>query len=276
MEGYAYYNGKIGKCRDISIPLTDRLIYFGDGIYEVMIGRSNMLFLPEDHIDRLFFGINELNIYCAFSKDDLISLIYRLINISGYESYMIYISVSRDADERTHSYIDCTSANLLIIIKEFSLSKSDGLKLITLNDDRYNYCHIKTVNLLPSVIAATKAQIAGCDEAVFIRGGIVTECAHSNIFIIKNETLITHPISSSILPGVTRKHLIKIAKDLKIPVIERGFTKSELMTSDEVIVTSTTKFANEAKIIDGNSVGGKSQRLLEELKRYILDLYQKI
>lgn len=276
MEGYAYYNGKIGKCRDISIPLTDRLIYFGDGIYEVMIGRSNMLFLPEDHIDRLFFGINELNIYCAFSKDDLISLVYRLINISGYESYMIYISVSRDADERTHSYIDCTSANLLIIIKEFSLSKSDGLKLITLNDDRYNYCHIKTVNLLPSVIAATKAQIAGCDEAVFIRGGIVTECAHSNIFIIKNETLITHPISSSILPGVTRKHLIKIAKDLKIPVIERGFTKSELMTSDEVIVTSTTKFANEAKIIDGNSVGGKSQRLLEELKRYILDLYQKI
>lgn len=276
MEGYAYYNGKIGKCRDISIPLTDRLIYFGDGIYEVMIGRSNMLFLPEDHIDRLFFGINELNIYCAFSKDDLISLIYRLINISGYESYMIYISVSRDADERTHSYIDCTSANLLIIIKEFSLSKSDGLKLITLNDDRYNYCHIKTVNLLPSVIAATKAQIAGCDEAVFIRGGIVTECAHSNIFIIKNETLITHPISSSILPGVTRKHLIKIAKDLKIPVIESGFTKSELMTSDEVIVTSTTKFANEAKIIDGHFVGGKNKRLLEELKRHILDLYQKI
>ena len=276
MEGYAYYNGKIGKCRDISIPLTDRLIYFGDGIYEVMIGRSNMLFLPEDHIDRLFFGINELNIYCAFSKDDLISLIYRLINISGYESYMIYISVSRDADERTHSYIDCTSANLLIIIKEFSLSKSDGLKLITLNDDRYNYCHIKTVNLLPSVIAATKAQIAGCDEAVFIRGGIVTECAHSNIFIIKNETLITHPISSSILPGVTRKHLIKIAGELGVPVIERGFTKSELMTSDEVIVTSTTKFANEAKIIDGHFVGGKNKRLLEELKRHILDLYQKI
>lgn len=276
MEGYAYYNGKIGKCRDISIPLTDRLIYFGDGIYEVMIGRSNMLFLPEDHIDRLFFGINELNIYCAFSKDDIISLIYRLISISGYESYMIYISVSRDADERTHSYIDCTSANLLIIIKEFSLPRYDGLKLITLNDDRYNYCHIKTVNLLPSVIAATKAQIAGCDEAVFIRGGIVTECAHSNIFIIKNETLITHPISPSILPGVTRKHLIKIAKDLKIPVIERGFTKSELMTSDEVIVTSTTKFANEAKIIDGHFVGGKNKRLLEELKRHILDLYQKI
>lgn len=276
MEGYAYYNGKIGKSRDISVPLTDRLIYFGDGVYEVIIGRSNKLFLPEDHFNRLFSGIKELNIYNTFSKDDILSIIYRLINISGYKSYTIYISVSRDSDERSHSYIDCTTANLLVIIREFSPSKSDGLKLITLNDDRYNYCHIKTVNLLPSVIAATKAQIEGCDEAVFVRNGIVTECAHSNIFIIKDETLITHPLSSSILPGVTRKHLIKIAADLGIPVIERGFTKDELITSDEIIVTSTTRFANEAKAVDGNIVGGKSKRMLEELKERLFNLYQKI
>ena len=276
MEGYAYYNGKIGRCDDISIPLTDRLIYFGDGVYDVILGHSGRMFLPDDHIDRLVKSMARLNIIHNLSKKELISLIYKLINISGYKSYLIYISCSRGADERRHSYLDCTSVNLLITIREFYPQFSGALNLITMDDSRYDYCNIKTVNLIPSVIAATKAEMQGCDEAIFIKDGIITECAHSNIFILKDNNLITHPESSCILSGITRKYLIKIAAECGISIVERGFTQEELFDADEVIVTSTTKFVKEALTINGICVGGKNPGLLSTLKNHLFDLYHNI
>ena len=276
MEGYAYYNGKIGRCDDISIPLTDRLIYFGDGVYDVITGHSGKLFLLEDHINRLFSGMKSLNMICSFTKDDLISLIYMLIDISQYQSYLVYISCSRSLDERQHSYLNCTSTNLLITIKRFTLQDKDTLKLIVTADRRYNYCNIKTINLLPSVIAATSAEMEGCDEAIFVRDGIVTECAHSNIFIIKDNKLVTHPESSLILSGITRKYLIKTAAEYNINIIERGFTLEELLNADEVIVTSTTKLAKKATSVNGYVVGGKNTELFSKLSHAIRHSYQNI
>ena len=276
MEGYAYYNGKIGRCSDISIPLSDRLIYFGDGVYDVMIGHSEKLFLADEHIERLFYGIKTLNMQFSLSKEQILSLVNLLITISGYDSYLIYISVSRGASERKHSYINCSATNLLITIKKFSFSNCIPLNLITLQDDRYDYCNIKTVNLLPSVIAATKAEISGCDEAVFVKNGIVTECARSNIFILKQGKLITHPLSSAILPGIIRNYLIKTAAVFEIPVAEREFSIDEMLDADEVIVTSTTKMIAEAKSIDGIPVGGRNPSLLAKMKTALLNSYQNI
>lgn len=276
MEGYAYYNGTIGRCSDISIPLSDRLIYFGDGVYDVMIGHSGRLFLANDHIERLFSGIKALNICFSMKKEDILDIVYRLIKLSGYKSYLVYISVSRDADERRHSYIDCAIANLLVTIKEFSFSHNNALKLITVPDNRYGYCNIKTVNLLPSVMAATKAEAMGCDEAVFVKNGIVTECAHSNIFIIKDEKLITHPESCDILPGIIRKFIIKNAAVLGFLVAERGFTVDEIIDADEVVVTSTTKLAAIANSVNGIAVGGKSKYIANALIDALFKSYQNI
>jgi D-alanine transaminase len=276
MEGYAYYNGKIGRCDDISIPLSDRLIYFGDGVYDVMIGHSGKLFLVDDHIERLFSGISALNIYFSMRKDDILDVVNRLIKLSEYKSYLVYISVSRDADERKHSYIDCTSANLLVTIKEFSFSYTNDLKLITMPDNRYGYCNIKTVNLLPSVMASTKAEAMGCDEAVFVRNGTITECAHSNIFIIKDEMLITHPESCHILPGIIRKFILKNAAVWGITAIEREFSADELIDADEVLVTSTTKLAKRAESINGIKVGGKNSEIANTLIDTLFDSYRNI
>ena len=276
MEGYAYYNGRIGRCEDISIPLSDRLIYFGDGVYDVMIGHSGRLFLVDDHIERLFSGIRALNIYLSMTRDDILDVVDRLIKLSGYKSYLVYISVSRNADERRHSYIDCTFANLLVTVKEFSFSHNNALKLITEPDNRYGYCNIKTVNLLPSVMAATKAEAMGCDEAVFVRNGIVTECAHSNIFIIKNEILITHPESRHILSGIIRKFIIKNAAVFGVGVAERGFTENELLDADEVIVTSTTKLAQKAISVNGITVGGKGDDIADPLIKFLFESYQNM
>jgi D-alanine transaminase len=276
MEGYAYYNGKIGRCDDISVPLTDRLIYFGDGVYDVIIGHSGKMLMLDDHIDRLLQNAAHLNIIHNLAKKEIISLIYNLINISGYKSYLIYISCSRGADERRHSYLDCTSVNLLITIRKFYPQFNGSLNLITMDDSRYDFCNIKTVNLIPSVIAATKAEMQGCDEAIFIKDGIITECAHSNIFILKDNNLITHPESKHILSGITRKYLITIAAELGISTVERGFTQEELFCAEEVIVTSTTKFAKEALTINGVDVGGKNPRLLSTLKNHLYHFYHNI
>ena len=276
MEGYAYYNGRFGKCDDIKIPLTDRLIYFGDGVYDVVIGHSKRLFLLDDHIDRLYSGMSFLEITPPVSKEDLISLINVMVAESGYKSYLVYISVSRGADSRNHSYLGCTSTNLLITVKDFCLSQKGRLSLITTEDRRYDFCNIKTINLLPSVLASTYAEKKNCDEAVFTKNGIVTECAHSNIFIIKDNALITHPESSLILSGITRKFLIKIAAESGIEVRETGFTKAELFEADEVLITSTTKLVKEAGMIDGRTIGGKSTALCNILKSKINDLYQNI
>ena len=272
MKGYAYYNGQIGKCDDIKIPLSDRIIFFGDGVYDVMIGHGGKLFMPEEHLDRLYSNMKYLHINILLTKKHFFDLINDLINLSGYESYSIYISVSRNHNERCHSYRPSASTNLLIMINEFSLSSRDGLYLITEKDRRYYYCNIKTTNLLPAVLASTKAEDSGCDEAIFHRGNTITECAHSNIFILKNEELVTHPKSELILPGITRGLLIDIAKANHINVCERPFSLKDLSDADEVIITSTTKLIKSAKCINGKIVKSSGKHLVSALQD---DAYKK-
>ena len=188
MGDYAYYNGTISRYSDAKVPLSDRLIYFGDGVYDVMIGHNKKIFLAEEHFNRLFSNAKELEIPIDFSKSYINSVIDRLISLCGYDQYIIYISISRNAKNRIHSYLGLNGTNLLITIKQFEHSDKTYLDLITEEDKRYYFCNIKTTNLLPAVLASSKAEKLNCDEAVFIRGNIVTECAHSNIFIIKNNS----------------------------------------------------------------------------------------
>ena len=111
-------------------------------------------------------------------------------------------------------------------------------------------CHVKTLNLIPAVLASHKASSLGKDEAVFHRNGTVTECAHSNVHIISNSVLITHPLDNHILPGISRKHMIAVCERMGIKVVERAFSVYELFKADEVLVTSTSKLALPASHVD--------------------------
>jgi D-alanine transaminase len=148
------------------------------------------------------------------------------------------------------------------------------MRLITVEDRRHGYCDIKTIDLLPAVLASTKAENCGCDEAIFVRNGIVTECEKSNISIIKQGRLITHPITSEILPGITRRHLLSICAEISIPVSEDYFTPIDLINADEVIITSTTKLCRSAVSIDGFAVGGKDTKLKNAISNRMLDEYK--
>ena len=252
----AYYNGDFCDLSDIKIPLTDRSIFFGDGIYDAAIGKNGGVYLEKEHLDRFFCNAEKLNIPINQTRAELSNLIRKLIQKNLFEEYFIYIQLSRFSDERTHAYPDTKSSNLLITLREHSLPCPDKkLKLITLPDIRYSMCDVKTLNLLPAVLASRKASDAECDEAVFIRDGFVTECAHSNIHVIKDGVLYTHPNGKYILPGITRKRLLHFCNELGVPVRESRFTLSELKSADEVLVTSTTKLGLKATEIDGENVG---------------------
>ena len=152
---------------------------------------------------------------------------------------------------------------------------SDGTKpiqMITLEDTRFFHCNIKTLNLLPSVMAAEAAKQAGCEEAVFYRpGGRVTECAHSNISMIQDGKLVTAPADELILPGIARAHLIEACRRLGIEVQEKPYMLDELFEADEIIVTSSTKLIRRGNRIDGKEVGCRRPDLYEALRKQIID-----
>ena len=265
MNSYAYYNGKFGKKEEIYIPLSDRSIFFGDAIYDAAIGVYDRILWEEEHIDRFLANAKRLEFTHNLSKKYLSSLLREIAVKSMIECYFIYFQLSRNYTTRCHSAKGC-STNLLIIIDPIEIKANNPpLKLITVNDDRYNYCDIKTVNLLPNVISMTKADECCCDEAIFIKDGIITECSKSNIFIINQGRIITHPKSNRILPGIAREHLLEICKKNSLDYEEIKFTYDEMIHADEVLVTSTTKLCQRVGEINQISVGGKAPALADQL-----------
>ena len=136
-----------------------------------------------------------------------------------------------------------------------------------MEDVRYLYCNIKTLNLIPNVMAAQKAAKKGCFETVFHRGDRITECSHSNIAILHNGSLQTHPDGPFILPGIAKNHLRKACRKLGIPVIEKPFSLEELKKADEILITSSSNFCLTADYFEGIPVGGKAPELIDQLQR---------
>ena len=252
----AYYNGQFCDYSDIRISLRDRCVFFGDGIYDAAIGKCGKIYLEDEHLDRFISNAKRLNIPLIHSKTKISELIHEAINKNRFEQYFIYFQLSRYSEERTHSFKDSDRSNLLITVKKHTLPEPDKkLKLTTADDIRYKMCDIKTLNLLPAVMASKMAEYGGYDETVFIRDGMVTECAHSNVAIIKNEVLYTHPTNNLILPGITRARMLFMCKKLGITYKEIPFSPSELADADSIIITSTTKLAIEAASVNGRNVG---------------------
>lgn len=265
----AYYNGEYTDFEKIRIPLSDRSIFFGDGVYDAAIGHSGGIYLEKEHIKRLLDNAARLAIKTTLTHSDISEILREVAQRCPHGSYFLYFQLSRTANTRAHAYSNDCGSSFFAYAEPMPILRH-SLRLITTEDKRYRFCNIKTVNLLPSVIASKEAADAGCDEAVFVRDGIVTECAHSNIFIVKCGELITHPESDVILPGITRRRIINLCRELQIPCKLRPFTKDELYSADEIIVTSTSKLCLPASEIDGKRVGRGKYPLSKLLKHTIL------
>ena len=136
-----------------------------------------------------------------------------------------------------------------------------------LADTRWGHCNIKSLNLIPSVLAAQTAKERGCSEAVFHRDGVVSECSSSNLLLLKNGVLRTAPADERILPGVTRAHFLMIARELGVPVDETAFTLEEMLEADELMITSTSAHGLPVGFVDDKLVCGRDEALLRKLQK---------
>lgn len=271
MKNLGYYNGKFDELENMQIPMGDRVCYFGDGVYDATYSRNYKIFSLDEHIDRLYNSAALLQIEIAQTKDEMKAILNDLVQKMDTANNFVYWQVTRGTGTRNHVFPEGTKGNLWVnIFPKEIVDISKKVTLITMDDTRFFHCNIKTLNLIPSVMASQKAKEMGCFETVLHRNGRVTECAHSNVHIIKDGTFITAPTDNLILPGITRAHLLRQCKKLGIPTREIPFNLEELMAADEVIVSSAGALCVVANEIDGKPVGGKAPDLIKKLQNAMM------
>lgn len=278
MKNLGYYNGKYDEIEKMQIPMLDRVCWFGDGIYDATYTHNHKIFDLKAHIERFFNSAKLLDILMPITPDELERLLNKLVEKVDDGDQFVYMQVTRGSGLRSHNYENETQrkANLWITLTPDRVENTyEPIDVITFEDKRFEYCNVKTLNLIPSCLAATAAHKAGCSEAIFHRGDIVTECAHSNCSIFKNETVITHPLDDKVLPGTARIRLLEFAKKLGYRVEEREYTLDELMTADEVVVHSTGSFCIPVKTVDGKKVGAKAPEMLRAIQDALVADFEK-
>ncbi len=272
LKELAYYDGKWGAPEEVQIPFFDRSHFFGDGVYEATPGVNGKIFLLEDHLDRFYSSANGLEIQIPMEKKELGELLKKLLAEVEGSSHSVYWQVTRGVEDgRNHAYGGGMPGKLWVWIKQKKLrSPFIPIRAVTMEDLRFQYCNIKTLNLIPSVLAAQEAKKAGAYETIFHRGEVVTECAHSNVSILKNGVFISHPNDNRILRGIAKTHMIQACYRLGIPVMERPFTLGELFDADEILITSSSSFCLHADQIDQKPVGGKDPETLKKIKDAVI------
>ena len=257
-----YLNGQYLNAEDAKLSVLDRGFIFGDGVYEVWRVVEGKLFEDRRHNRRLKTGLKTIDIAVSDKDVDALSGVAdRLLRENGLTSGegTFYVEITRGAAPRTHAYPPAgTKPTILAMVSKFEVPhalREAGAKCITENDVRWLRCDVKTVQLLPNCMAKQKASEAGAMEAIFIRDEIVTEGTHTSLFAVKDGTLKTHPLGPLILPSITRELILEIAREQKVPVSEKPFTKSELFAMDEVFVSGTTTDVTPIVEIDGKRIG---------------------
>lgn len=275
MKTLGYYDGKIDELENMKVPMLDRACYFGDGIYDATYSRNKKIFAIDEHIDRFYHGLERVNIKFSMTKNRLRELLYELVGYTDDDELFVYWQVTRGEGIREHSYNDDMTGKLWVMLKPQPIvDMSRKIILVTHEDIRYTLCDIKTLNLLPNVLFSQYAKERGAHECILHRGKRVTECAHSNVHIIKDGELLTPPADKFILKGVAREHLIKACSALGIAVKIRPFTLDEIYGAEEVIVTSSGSLCLQAQSVDGITVGGKQQALINALQSYLLEEFR--
>ena len=271
MESIGYYNGEIAPIEDLKVPFLDRVTFYGDGVYDATMARDGVILFAEDHLDRFFNSMRLMRFEPNFTREELQAELQKVLDLADARDNFVYWQVTRGTAPRRHEF-PSVAPNLWIMVVPMPFADlTKTVDAVSFEDLRFGYCNVKTLNLLPNVLAAQNAEEHGGQEAIFVRDGIVTESAHSNIHILKDGVLVTHPADNHILPGIARKHLIAMCAQLGIPVEERHYTLEELKAADEVIISSSNTFGIRVAHVDGEPVGGGDlatySRLCEALER---------
>lgn len=258
-----YLNGRFVEEDQAVISVQDRGFVFGDGVYEVWRVVRGVLFEAERHQARLERGLRELGIAQPedTTTDEIRRIAERLLEANGLTAgeATVYLEVTRGAAPRTHAHPPKgTAPTVYLTVKPFRpdpAGRRAGATAITLPDIRWLRCDIKTVQLLPNVMASQRAKEAGVLEAIFIRDGRITEGTHTTVFGVVDGVLRTHPADHFVLPGITRAVILELANELAIPVAEVPIAAEDLPRLQELFLTGTTTDVTPIVRLDGRAVG---------------------
>lgn len=278
MPNLSYIDGNYYDYYESKIHINDRGYHFGDAVYEVILYNQGVFYDFDDHINRLFRSLHSIDIQFSISKKTIKLIVKNLIRLNKISFGSVYIQVSRGIADRNHTFNNLNIKPILTIItsKKHNNINNDiiGVKAITVRDNRWARPDIKTTQLLPNVLAKTKANKQGAYESIFIDDeGYVTEGSSSNIWIInKDNEIITRSIDGKILSGITRKTIAKFSKLNDLTVIENKFSKDEMLNAKEVFLTSASSFVTPITEIDNVKI---NEGVVGEMSIKLKTLYFK-
>ena len=249
-----FLNNEYLDPEDAKISIFDRGFMFGDGIYEVIASHEGKLFQTELHLERLSFSLHQIKL--VYDVSGILEKINYLIGKTHLNNseFIAYMQITRGVAPRQHHYPKDISPTSLIYLLPFSLPgiNKNQVKVITCTDFRWHRCDIKSVSLLPNIMANQMAHDEIAFENIFIRNGNVTEGTHSNIFFVKDNIVFTHPANQNILSGITRKVVLKLCEEIDLEVRELPIKKEEIIDMDEAFLTGTTTQIASIKQIDNH------------------------
>lgn len=259
-----YLDGEYLLKGEATVSPDDRGFLLADGVYEVTPAYDGELFGLEGHLDRLARGLGELRI--GLDVEPLAEVHRRLLAENGLTdapTAKVYLQVTRGAARRQHAFPEGEpEPTVYAFAAEWEAPGAEeweeGCSAVTVPDRRWSRVDIKSIALLPNVLAQQAARDAGVDEAVFVHEGVAIEGAHANFWAVLDGTVVTHPATNRILPGITRATVLELARERGRPVRERPLQVEELSGADELFLTGTTTEVRPITELDGEPVADGS------------------
>lgn len=242
----------------LQFPFEERGLQFGDGVYEVIRVYKGNCYLLEEHVNRLFRSASAIEITLPFTKAEITERLLTLLEKNEVQTdSKIYLQATRGSAPREHTFPDEIKSNVYAYVSDQPRKLdliTNGAGAITKRDERWENCYIKSLNLLPNVLAKQEAKENDCYEAILHKNGLVTECSSSNVFFVKDGKIKTHPATKAILHGCVRNQVEQFAKKLGIPLEETAFTFDEIREADELFLSSSISEVMPIVTVDNQEV----------------------
>ncbi|MDS9951468.1 MAG: D-amino-acid transaminase, partial [Planktomarina sp.] len=262
MTRTVYVNGSFLPENQATVSIFDRGFLFADGVYEVTSVLDRKLIDFASHATRLARSLTELDMRSPINMDDLLTVHRELVRANDVEEGLVYLQITRGAaSDRDFAYPSEDTPPTIVLFTQNKPGLADsptakvGIKVISIEDQRWGRRDIKTVQLLYPSMGKMMAKAAGCDDAWMVEDGAVTEGTSNNAYIVKNGKIITRQLSNDILHGITRAAVLRFAKEAQMEVEERAFTVLEVQDADEAFFTSASAFVMPVVEIDGVEIG---------------------
>jgi D-alanine transaminase len=280
MSRIAYVNGSYLPEAEAKISIFDRGFLFADGVYEVTPIVNGKLVDYDAHIERLDRSLNELRMAWPCTPAELRTMHEELVKRNALKEGIIYMQVTRGVADRQFNFPKDAKSSLVAFPQVMTLvdnpNARTGVKVVTTPDIRWLRRDIKSVMLLAPVLGKQDAYEKGAQEGWMVEDGHVTEGTSSNAYIVKDNTVITRPLSNRILAGCTRRALFRLAMEHGIRIEERAFTPDEAYAADEAFLTSASQFVMPIVEIDGRRVGGgQPGPVTRKLREFFLEEAQR-